>query len=233
MANETQRTGGTTEDLTKKAREIGRDLKSQASDFDGSAADTMKTQVENVSESARELASDATERMRAAVTEQKTAGADYVGNFADMVRRASHEFDGQMPQAGEYLRKAAEQITTASDALRSRNVSELVGSVQSFARQQPAAFFGAAVLAGFAAVRFFKSAPESSDSVSAGSSANVGQGSYAGPGQRPYSAPGQGASNAGYSSSSSNGGKGSSVSNPGQGSRPEPIASNRGPVAGM
>ena len=173
MANETQRTGGTSEDLTKKAREIGRDLKSQASDFAGSAADTMKTQVENVTESARELASDATERMRAAVTDQKSAGADYVGNFAEMVRRASHEFDGQMPQAGQYIRKAAEQINTASDALRSRNVSALVGDVQSFARQQPAAFFGAAVLAGFAAVRFFKSAPESGSRSGGGA-----QGSY-------------------------------------------------------
>jgi hypothetical protein len=37
-----------------------------------------------------------------------------------------------------------------------------MGEVQNFARQQPAAFFGAAVLAGFAAVRFFKSAPEHS-----------------------------------------------------------------------
>jgi hypothetical protein len=231
MANETPRTGSTTENLTKKAQELGRDLKSQASDFAGSAAGTMKTQVENVSESAREFASDATERMRAAVTEQKTAGADYVGNFADMVRRASYPFDSQMPQAGEYIRKAAEQITTASDALRSRNLSELVGGVQNFARQQPAAFFGAAVLAGFAAVRFFKSAPESSGSGTAGSSANFGQGSYAPDGQRSYSPPGQGASsNPGYSS---NGGKGSGASSPGQGSRPEPIASNRGPVAGM
>jgi hypothetical protein len=233
MANETQRTGSIPEDLTKKAVEFGRDLKSQASNFAGSAADTMKTQVANVSESTRELASDATDRMRAAVTEQKTAGADYVGNFAEIVRRASHEFDGQMPQAGAYIRKAAGQITTASDALRSRDFSQLVGDVQDFARQQPAAFFGAAVLAGFAAIRFFKSAPDSPGSGTAGSSANVGQGSYAPPGQRSYSTPGQGGSSSAGYSSSSNGGKGSSASDPGQGSRPEPIASNRGPVAGM
>ena len=124
-------------------------------------------------ESARELASDATDRMRAAVADQKLAGADYVGNFAEIVRRASHEFDGQMPQAGQYIRKAAEQINGVSDALRSRDLSALVGDVQHFARQQPAAFFGAAVLAGFAAVRFFKSAPESGSRSDGGA-----QGSY-------------------------------------------------------
>jgi hypothetical protein len=38
-------------------------------------------------------------------------------------------------------------------------MSEIVGNVQDFARKQPTAFFGAAVLIGFAAVRFLKSAP--------------------------------------------------------------------------
>jgi len=173
MANESQRPGRAGEDLTRKARELGQDLKTQASDFAGSAADTVKAQAENVKESTRELASDATDRMRAAVADQKLAGADYVGNFAEIVRRASREFDGEMPQAGQYIRKAAEQINGVSDALRSRDLSALVGDVQHFARQQPAAFFGAAVLAGFAAVRFFKSAPESGSRSGGGA-----QGSY-------------------------------------------------------
>jgi hypothetical protein len=178
MANESQQPGRSGEDLTKKARELGRDLKTQASDFAGSAADTVKAQAENMTESARELASDATDRMRAAVADQKLAGADYVGNFAEIVRRASREFDGEMPQAGQYIRKAAQQINGVSDALRSRDLAALVGDVQHFARQQPAAFFGAAVLAGFAAVRFFKSAPESGSRSGGGA-----QGSYPSGGQ--------------------------------------------------
>ena len=40
--------------------------------------------------------------------------------------------------------------------MRNRNMSEIVGNVQQFARKQPTAFFGAAVLIGFAAVRFMK-----------------------------------------------------------------------------
>jgi hypothetical protein len=41
--------------------------------------------------------------------------------------------------------------------MRNRDMSEIVGNVQDFARKQPTAFFGAAVLLGFAAVRFLKS----------------------------------------------------------------------------
>ena len=43
-----------------------------------------------------------------------------------MVRRASYEFDGQLPQAGQYIRSAADQIDSVSSALRTRQLGELV-----------------------------------------------------------------------------------------------------------
>ena len=88
---------------------------------------------------------------------QKAAGADYVGNVASIIRRTAYEFDTDIPQAGHYIRKAAAQLENVSEAMRNRNMSEIVGNVQQFARKQPTAFFGAAVLIGFAAVRFLKS----------------------------------------------------------------------------
>jgi hypothetical protein len=163
MQNEKQSLTRATDDLGGKAREIGRDLKDQASELAGSVTETVKSQAANLTEQARDVASDAGEKMKTAVADQKSAGADYIGNVAEVVRRASYEFDSQLPQAGHYIRQAAAQINTVSDALRTRDISELAGDVQDFARKQPAAFFGAAVLAGFAAVRFFKSAPERND----------------------------------------------------------------------
>ena len=46
------------------------------------------------------------------------------------------------------------------------NVSDLIRGAQSFARRQPTAFLGLAVLAGFGAVRFLKSSADSSDASS-------------------------------------------------------------------
>ena len=117
----------------------------------------MKTQASNLTGQAKEVASDAGEKLRATVTEQKAAGADYVGNVANIIRRTAYEFDSDIPQAGHYIRKAAAQLENVSDAMRNRDMSEIVGNVQDFARKQPTAFFGAAVLLGFAAVRFLKS----------------------------------------------------------------------------
>lgn len=147
------------EGIVDQAKGFGRDMKGQASALTDSAADAVRAQAGNLKEQAKEVASDAGEKLRASVIEQKAAGADYVGNVANIIRRTAYEFDSDIPQAGHYIRKAAAQIENVSNAMRNRDMSEIVGNVQDFARKQPTAFFGAAVLLGFAAVRFLKSAP--------------------------------------------------------------------------
>jgi hypothetical protein len=151
--------GTKTEGLVKQAQDLGRDLKGQACEFTQKATDTVKAQAGNLTDQAKEVASNAGEKLLASVSDQKAAGADYVGNVANIIRRTAYEFDSEMPQAGHYIRKAAAQIENVSEAMRNKNMSEIVGNVQDFARKQPTAFFGAAVLLGFAAVRFLKSAP--------------------------------------------------------------------------
>jgi hypothetical protein len=128
----------------------------------------MKDQAANVAESAKDLASQAGEKLLNSVEEQKAAGADFVSGMAGAIRRAANEF-GEVPQAAQYIRLAADQIDTVSDAFRRRDVNQLVADVQGFARRQPTAFLGAAVLAGFAIVRFLKTS-------TAGASTGNGQG---------------------------------------------------------
>jgi hypothetical protein len=84
-------------------------------------------------------------------------GAQFVGNLAETMRRAAREFDNDLPIAASFIRKAASQVENVSDTVRSGDLQELVAGAQSFARRQPTAFLGLAVLAGFGAVRFLKS----------------------------------------------------------------------------
>ena len=113
--------------------------------------------------SAKDVASSAQDRLQSKITEQKGVGADYVNNFAGAMRRAANQFDADVPLAGDYIRKAADQVQYAAGAVRDGNLSDLVEGAQKFARSQPTAFFGLALLAGFGAVRFLKSASETSD----------------------------------------------------------------------
>jgi hypothetical protein len=158
--------------VADQARAFGRDLKEQAGDLTQAATEAAKTQAASLTDTAKDLASDASEKLRATVTDQKAAGADYVQGIAGMIRRSATEFDSGLPQAGQYIRKAAAQLDNVSDAMRNRDMSEIVGNVQDFARKQPTAFFGAAVLLGFAAVRFLKSGSETK--VNANAPSNFG-----------------------------------------------------------
>ena len=169
--SQTNGPGAKAQDTVGQAVEFGRDIKGQATELTKTAADTVKTQAANLTDSAKDVAANAGEKLRASVQEQKAAGADYVGNVANIIRRTAYEFDSDIPQAGHYIRKAAAQLDNVSEAMRNRDMSEIVGNVQDFARKQPTAFFGAAVLVGFAAIRFFKSG---SGGVAKAAPSNVG-----------------------------------------------------------
>ncbi len=46
------------------------------------------------------------------------------------------------------------------DVMRERDVDQLLGTVEDFARRQPVAFLGAAVMAGFGIARLMKSSAD-------------------------------------------------------------------------
>ena len=132
------------------------DLNVQVSGAVKEGSREMKEQAANVAETAKGLASQAGEKLVDTAEKQKAAGADFVSGMAGAIRRAANEFDKDVPQAAQYIRLAADEIDTASDAFRKRDLQQLVADVQGFARRQPTAFLGAAVFAGFAVVRFLK-----------------------------------------------------------------------------
>lgn len=158
-------------DMADKAMESGREMKDRLGDLASSSAEALKQQASELGETAKGLASQAGERIKESVNDQKEMGADYVGNLAETIRRAAREFDKDLPIAGVYLRKAAAQVENISDTVRQGDIEDLIDSAQKFARHQPTAFLGLAVLAGFGAVRFLKS------------SAAAGRGEGAGEGQ--------------------------------------------------
>lgn len=143
--------------VTDQARAAGRDLKDKAIGLAGASSETIKDQASDFVDAAKDVASQATDKLKQTVDGQKNAGGEYVGSLADTLRRAAREFDRDLPIAGAYIRKAASQVEGAADLIKTGNFNDLVRGAQSFARRQPTAFLGMAVLAGFGVVRFLKS----------------------------------------------------------------------------
>ena len=147
----------TPKSVTDQAISAGRDVKDKALGLAAASSETIKNQASEFVDAAKDVAFEATDKLKQTVDSQKSAGADYVGSLAGTIRRAAKEFDGDLPIAGSYIRKAASQVEGVADTIRTGNFKDLVRGAQSFARRQPTAFLGIAVLAGFGVVRFLKS----------------------------------------------------------------------------
>ena len=143
--------------VADKALAAGREIKDRASDFAETSVDTLKSQASDWVDASKDIASKAGERIQQNIAAQKGVGADYIGNFAQSMRRAAREFENDVPIASTYILKAASQVEMVSGAVKEGNFNDLVKGAQDFARRQPTAFLGLALLAGFGAVRFLKS----------------------------------------------------------------------------
>jgi hypothetical protein len=160
-----------TKSLADQALSAGQDLTEKAKVLADSSTDALKVHVSDFADAAKDVASQATDKLKGAVNDRKSSGAEYVGTIAETMRRAAREFDTDLPMAGTYIRKAAEQVDSVSQGIKNGNLGDLVQNAQSFARRQPTAFLGIAVLAGFGVVRFLKSSAESSST--SGTSASM------------------------------------------------------------
>jgi gas vesicle protein len=172
-----EKAAGAAKSVADQALSAGRDLKDRARDIAGSSTDAVKDQASNFVDAAKDVASQATDKIRQTVDGQKNAGAEYVGNLAETMRRAAREFDNDLPIAGSYIRKAASQIEGVSDSIKNGDFNDLVRGAQQFARRQPTAFLGIAVLAGFGLVRFLKSSAHAQAESPTSGGAYTGQGS--------------------------------------------------------
>ncbi len=121
-----------------------------------SLADQSKSDIASAAESARAEA-------RRIAHQQKDAGADRLGEVAGAVHDAARSLEAGMPQMASYVHGAALRLEDAAKTLRHRSVDDLMDEIGSFARSQPALFFGGAMLAGFALTRFLKSSGQNAD----------------------------------------------------------------------
>ncbi len=153
-----------TKSLGDRALAAGQELADKAKDIAATSTGAIKGQASDMAEAAKGVASQAADKLKDAVEERKSSGAEYVGSLAETMRRAAREFDADLPIAATYIRKAASQVDGFSDNIRAGHLDDVIRNAQSFARRQPTAFLGIAVLAGFGAVRFLKSSSSSAAS---------------------------------------------------------------------
>ncbi|MBB5721592.1 uncharacterized protein YjbJ (UPF0337 family) [Loktanella ponticola] len=101
----------------------------------------------------------------------KSAAADEVGGVASALRTAAEEMRSGSPQERTFS-QIADGLADASDAMRDKDMGEMVGAVSDFAKRNPMVFLGGAALLGFAATRFAKASSDSQSGYASNTSSH-------------------------------------------------------------
>ncbi|WP_299971068.1 hypothetical protein [uncultured Roseobacter sp.] len=128
-------------------------------DASKSAATQAKETASDVSSQAKTAARDVAQNAASAAKDQadtaKSSVADEMSGVASALRTAAEEMRSGSPQERTFG-QIAEGLADASEAMRNKDLSEMVQDVSAFARKNPLVFLGGAALIGFAATRFAK-----------------------------------------------------------------------------
>jgi hypothetical protein len=122
----------------------------------GSVDQKVEATLDAAAQAASPLADQAKQKLTGALAGQKDAAADLVQHLAETVHRSGEQFQGQQDWIASAIGRGASELETLATTLRNKDLGDLAGQVQSFARRQPALFMGAALAAGFAVARLGK-----------------------------------------------------------------------------
>ncbi len=149
--------------IADTAEELGdktRDLASKAADQMESGLNAVKRKASEAKVAISEGAGAAAETVKDTVVEKADAAretlSDVGSRLAATLERASADADSDALKS-RLMSTVAQGLTSASDALRQRSVSDLTADVRTLARKHPGAFMAVAAVAGFAAARFIRS----------------------------------------------------------------------------
>lgn len=112
-------------------------------------------------ETGARLRDEVQERAGALANQQRQFWSGEVRTLANAVRAAGDQLNRDHAEGmARQTRSVAEGLDDVADEIRDRDPGDAFHSVEDFARRQPAAVFGASVVAGFFLSRFFKSSSE-------------------------------------------------------------------------
>ena len=130
--------------------------RSRASALSAPSSDDQARAAGDVAQSTSSLVGQAQQKLTDALDNQKHTAADFVEQLARTVQQSGEQFEGRQDWIASAVGRGAAELNTLAGSLRNKDLGELVGEAQAFARRQPALFMGAALAAGFAVARLGK-----------------------------------------------------------------------------
>jgi hypothetical protein len=121
-----------------------------------SASSKSEGLVDQAKQAAENVAGQAREQVTTQVAARKDKAVETIGGVADALRKTRSNLpdEGPLPAIAD---QAADTVERIAEYLQSRNLGDLIGEVERFARREPAIFLGSAFAMGLLGGRFLKS----------------------------------------------------------------------------
>lgn len=150
-------------DMAGDAKDAATDAMNEGRSMLGGALSKAKDTAQGAGEAIMSGAGATLASVRDVAVEKADAARESLSDvgerLAATLQRASDDPDGDALKS-RMLGSVAKGLTSASDALRERSVSDLADDIRTLARKHPGAFMAAAAVVGFAAARFLRSSSE-------------------------------------------------------------------------
>ena len=138
------------------ASEVPHQAKAAADEIAAEARHAGQT----VSEQAAEFANTARDELARQAAGRKDEVAEGISSLADRVRASAGNLRRDEAWLADLLDEGGRQLGSLAETLKRRDLGSLIGTLERFARREPAVFAGASVALGFAAARLAKSTAE-------------------------------------------------------------------------
>jgi ElaB/YqjD/DUF883 family membrane-anchored ribosome-binding protein len=160
--------------LPQKPELSAKDVGKTAGDALSKINDVAQSAGQQAKATAMSLASEANEKAKGVLSQQITAGAEWVGFVADATKAAADSLDRNAPKLSGLVRETAQKVERFSRDVKDQSVEELYRSASDFTRRQPALVFGSAALFGFFLFRLLKTESRSASSAAGEAAASFG-----------------------------------------------------------
>ncbi len=112
------------------------------------------------------FASQAGDKAREYADAGKAKATDALDELTGMVETVAKTIDEKVgAQYGDYARRAASAVSGVADALKSKDVDDLVADARNFVKEKPAIAIGAAAALGFVLTRLVKAGSDDEDAA--------------------------------------------------------------------
>ena len=163
------------------AKRVGDQASATASDAKDEVSTVASDVATDLKSRAREISDTLTSQATSYAGQARDTVADEVGSVASALRSAADEMRSGSA-AERTFSQIADGLADASEAMRDKDLGQIVGTLTDFARRNPMLTMGGAALLGFAATRFAKA---SADHSGTGMSSQGTYGGYTNPSRTP------------------------------------------------